>query len=154
MFLAVTCQHASGSCQSHSRPVLNLREASRKYIELSPSTPSFLTLRFYKKDLTPTPNLLRISGQYSLCLGISLHTPMKRNKRDGIDDASNEQKRQKTNNNAKSKEALDNTSSKTGAVTVHDVDNFVATCTADPDSSGNARHDEQQQKQQSKETTE
>ncbi len=55
MFLAFTCQHTSGACQSHSRPVLNLREASRKYIELSPSTPPFLTLRFYEKDLTPTP---------------------------------------------------------------------------------------------------
>jgi hypothetical protein len=62
MFLAVTCQHASGACQSHYRPVLNLREASRKYVELSPSTLLFLTLRFYEKDLTPTPNLLRISG--------------------------------------------------------------------------------------------
>ena len=81
-------------------------------------------------------------------------TPTKRNKRDGINDASNERKHQKTNNNAKSKEALDNTSSKTGTVTVHVVDNSVATCTADPDSSGNARHDKQQQKQQSKETTE
>jgi hypothetical protein len=27
MFLAVTCQHTSGACQSHSRPVLNLHEA-------------------------------------------------------------------------------------------------------------------------------
>ncbi len=70
MFLAVTCQHASGACQSHSRPVLNLREASQKYVELSPSTPPFLTLRFYEKDLTPTPNLLRISGRYSLRSGI------------------------------------------------------------------------------------
>jgi hypothetical protein len=70
MFLTVTCQHASGVCQSHSRPVLNLREALRKYIELSPSTLLFLTLRFYEKDLTPTPNLLRISGQYSLRLSI------------------------------------------------------------------------------------
>ncbi len=71
MFLAVTCQHASGACQSHSHPVLNLREALRKYIELSPSTPAFLTLQFYEKDLTPTPNLLRISGKYSLRSGIS-----------------------------------------------------------------------------------
>ncbi len=70
MFLAVTCQHASGACQSHSLPVLNLREASQKYVELSPSTPPFLTLRFYEKDLTLTPNLLRISGQYSLRSGI------------------------------------------------------------------------------------
>ncbi len=70
MFLAVTCQHASGACQSHSRPVLNLREALRKYTELSTSTPPFLTLQFYEKDLTPTPNLLQISGQYSLRLGI------------------------------------------------------------------------------------
>ena len=73
MFLAVTCQHASGACQSHSRLVLNLREALRKYVELSPSTPPFLTLRFYEKDLTPTPNLLRISGRYSLRLGIFSH---------------------------------------------------------------------------------
>ncbi len=75
MFLAVRCQHASGACQSHSRLVLNLREASRKYVELSPSNPLFLTLRFYKKDLTLTPNLLRISGQYSLRLGISFQSP-------------------------------------------------------------------------------
>jgi hypothetical protein len=73
MFLAVTCQHTSGACQSHSRPVLNLLESSRKYVELSPSTPPFLTLQFYKKNLTPTPNLLQISGQYSLHLGISFH---------------------------------------------------------------------------------
>ncbi len=46
---------------------------------------------------------------------------------------------------------MDDTSS---AVTVHDVNNSMATCTADPDSLGNARHDKQQQKQQSKETTE
>jgi hypothetical protein len=70
MFLAVTCQHGSGACQSHSCPVLNLCEASRKYVELSPSTPPFLTLQFYEKDLMPTPNLLQISSQYSLCLGI------------------------------------------------------------------------------------
>jgi hypothetical protein len=38
MLLAVTCQHASGACQSHSCPVLNLREASRKYVELSPTS--------------------------------------------------------------------------------------------------------------------
>jgi hypothetical protein len=70
MFLAVTCQHTSGGCQSHSCPVLNLHEASRKYVELSPSSPPFLTLRFYEKDLTPTPNLLQISGRYSFCSGI------------------------------------------------------------------------------------
>ncbi len=74
MFLAVMCQHASGACRSHSRPVLNLCEASRKYLELSPSTPPFLTLQFYKIDLTPTPNLLQISGRYSLCSGISFRT--------------------------------------------------------------------------------
>jgi hypothetical protein len=66
MFLAVTCQQASGACQSHTRPVLNLCEASWKYVELSPRTPPFLTLRFYEKDLTPTMNLLQISGRYSL----------------------------------------------------------------------------------------
>jgi hypothetical protein len=70
MFLAVTYQHASGACQSHSCPVLSLREALRKYVELSPSTLQVLTLQFYKKYLTPTPNLLRISGQYSLRSGI------------------------------------------------------------------------------------
>ncbi len=70
MFLAVMCQHASGVCQSHSRMVLNLREALQKYIELSPSTPPFLTLRFYEKDLMLTPNLLQISGRYSLRSGI------------------------------------------------------------------------------------
>jgi hypothetical protein len=80
--------------------------------------------------------------------------PPKRNKRDGNNNASNKRKHKKTNNSAKSTEALDDTSSKTGAVTVHDVNNFVATCTADPDSLGNAQPDEQQQKQQSKETTE
>jgi hypothetical protein len=74
IFLAVTCQHASGACQSHSRPVLNLREALRKYVELFTSTLPFLTLQFYVKDLTPTPNLLRISGRYSLCLGISFQS--------------------------------------------------------------------------------
>ncbi len=52
MFLTVTCQHASGACQSHSRPVLNLCEALQKYVELSPSTLLFLTLQFYEKDLT------------------------------------------------------------------------------------------------------
>jgi hypothetical protein len=60
MFLVVRCQHASGACQSHSHLVLSLREASRKYVELSPSTPPFQTLRFHEKDLTPTQNLLRI----------------------------------------------------------------------------------------------
>ncbi len=60
MFLAVTCQHASGTCQSNTRPVLSLHEASRKCIELSPSTPPFLTLQFHEKDLMSTPNLLRI----------------------------------------------------------------------------------------------
>ncbi len=74
MFLAVTCQHASGACQSYSRLLLNLCEASWKYVELSPSTLPFLTLRFYKKDLTPTSNLLQISGKYYLRLGI-IDTP-------------------------------------------------------------------------------
>ncbi len=86
-----------------------------------------------------------------------LSTPPKRNKGDGNDDISNKQKRQKINNKAKSKEALMDTSSKTGAVTVnltvHDVNNIVATCTVDPNSLGNARHDKQQQKGQSNKTT-
>ncbi len=51
-----------------------------------------------------------------------------------------------------------NTSSKTGAVTVnltvHDVDNNIATRTADPNSLDNAQHDDQQQMGQSMETTE
>jgi hypothetical protein len=50
------------------------------------------------------------------------------------------------------------TSSKTGAVTVnltvHDVNSVVATCTVDPNSLGNARHEEQQQKRHSNKTTE
>jgi hypothetical protein len=85
-------------------------------------------------------------------------TPPKHNKQEGNNDVSNEQKRKKTNNDAKSKEALIDTSSKTGAVTVnltvHYVDNNVAACTADPNSSDNARHDKQQQTRQSMETTE
>jgi hypothetical protein len=85
-------------------------------------------------------------------------TPPKRNKRKGNNDVSNKQKRKETNDDTKSKEALIETSSKTGAVTVnltvHDVDNNVATRTADPDSSDNARHDKQQQTGQSMETTE
>jgi hypothetical protein len=60
MFLTVTCLHASGACQSHSRPVLSLPETSRKYVELSHSTPPFLTLQFHMKNLTLTPNLLQI----------------------------------------------------------------------------------------------
>jgi hypothetical protein len=35
MFLAVKCQHALGACQSHSRPVLSLCEASWKYVDFS-----------------------------------------------------------------------------------------------------------------------
>ncbi len=54
-------------------------------------------------------------------------TPPKRNKQKGNNNVSNKGKRKETNNNAKSKEALIDTSSKTGAVTVnltvHDVDN-------------------------------
>jgi hypothetical protein len=85
-------------------------------------------------------------------------TPPKHNKQKGNDDVSNEQKRKKTNNDAKSKEALIDTSSKTGAVTVnltvHNVDNNVVTRTADPGSSDNAHYDKQQQLGQSMETTE
>jgi hypothetical protein len=85
-------------------------------------------------------------------------TPPKRNKQKGNNDVSNEWKHKETNENAKSKEALIDTSSGTGTVTVnltvHDVDNNVATCTADPDSSDNARHNKQQQIEQSMETTE
>jgi hypothetical protein len=47
-------------CQFHSRPVLSLCEASRKYVEFSPSTLPLLTLQFHEKDLTLTPSLLQI----------------------------------------------------------------------------------------------
>jgi hypothetical protein len=56
----VSMRHVSGACQSHSCPVLSLREASWKYVELSHSTPPFLTLRFHEKDILPTPRLLRV----------------------------------------------------------------------------------------------
>jgi hypothetical protein len=58
----------------------------------------------------------------------------------------------------KAKGVWDDTTSKTSALTVdltmHDVKKSVATFTANPDSSGNACHDEQQQKEQSRETKE
>ncbi len=60
MFLVVRCQHASGTCQSRSRPIPSLREALRNYAELSQSTLPFLALQFYKKDLPPTPRLLQV----------------------------------------------------------------------------------------------
>ncbi len=60
MFLVVRCQHVSGVCHAHSCLVLNLREASRNYAELSHSTPPFLALRFHKKDLQLTPRLRRV----------------------------------------------------------------------------------------------
>jgi hypothetical protein len=60
MFLLVACQHVPGMCQSHFHPVLSLRKVLQKYVELSPNTPPFLTLRFREKDLTPTTNLLQI----------------------------------------------------------------------------------------------
>jgi hypothetical protein len=85
-------------------------------------------------------------------------TPPKRNKQKSNDNVSNKRKCKETNDNAKSNEALIDTSSKTGAVTVnltvHNVDNNVATHTADPDSLDNACHDKQQQTGQSMETTE
>ena len=56
----VRCQHASGACQSHSRPVPSLRESSQNYSELSHSTPLFLALLFFKKDLPPTTRLLQV----------------------------------------------------------------------------------------------
>jgi hypothetical protein len=54
------CQHASGACQSHFRPVQSLCKASRNYTVLSHSTQPFLALRFCKKDLLPTLRLLRV----------------------------------------------------------------------------------------------
>jgi hypothetical protein len=74
MFLTIRCQHASGTCQSHFRPVLCLREASRNYAELSHSTLPFLALCFYEKDLLPTPKLLKF-GRYSLCSGMFFQSP-------------------------------------------------------------------------------
>jgi hypothetical protein len=50
----------SGTCQSHPRPVLHLREALQNYMELSYSTPPFLVLCFHEKDLPPTPMLLQV----------------------------------------------------------------------------------------------
>ncbi len=85
-------------------------------------------------------------------------TPPKHNKQKGNNDVSNKQKHKETNDDAKSKEGLIYTSSKPGAVTVnltvHDVDNNVATHTADPDSLENECHKKQQQTGQSMETTE
>ncbi len=52
------CQHVSGACQSHFRPIQSLREASWNYTELSRSTLPFLALRFCEKDLPLTPRLL------------------------------------------------------------------------------------------------
>ncbi len=54
------CQHASGACQSHFRPVQSLREALQNYTELSRSNPPFLTLHFSEKYLTSTPRPLRV----------------------------------------------------------------------------------------------
>jgi hypothetical protein len=73
MFLTVRCQHVSGACQSHSRLVLSLREASQNYAELSHSTLPFLALCFYKKDLLPTLRLLRVRP-IPLC-GIFFQSP-------------------------------------------------------------------------------
>ncbi len=70
----VPCCHASGACQSHSRLVLSLREASWKYVELSPNTPLCLTLRFHEEVLSPTPNLLQIQP-ILLCTGIFFQSP-------------------------------------------------------------------------------
>ncbi len=64
----------SDTCQSHFRPVPNLREASRNYAELCHSTPPFPALHFYKKDLPPTPRLPKFS-QYSFRSGIFFQSP-------------------------------------------------------------------------------
>jgi hypothetical protein len=89
---------------------------------------------------------------------LSSTTP-RRNKQDDNDNDGSKQKRKKTKkDDAKSKKALNNTASKTGAVTLDltepDANNDVATHTADPNSSGNARPDKQLQKGQSTKTTE
>jgi hypothetical protein len=80
-------------------------------------------------------------------------TPPKRNKVDGTDDASTNQKHQKTTINAKGQQALDYTSSKTGAKTINSVDNPEASRDADANSTGNAQPDEQQTNLQSQGTT-
>jgi hypothetical protein len=82
------------------------------------------------------------------------YTPPKRNKQDSTDDASNDRKHQKNTNSAKGKQALEDTSCKTGAETVQDIVKYGVTCNADPDSLGNAQPNKQQPGQQSQETTE
>jgi hypothetical protein len=80
-------------------------------------------------------------------------TPPKCNKVDGTNDASTNKKRQKTTINAKGQQALDNTSSETGAKTIDNVDNPEASRNADAKSTGNAQPDEQQTNLQSQGTT-
>ncbi len=84
MFLAITCQHASGACRSHSRPVLNLREASRKYIELfsqySAVSDTPILWERSDADSESTPNLRPILPPlvhiwYSLRSGIFFQSP-------------------------------------------------------------------------------
>jgi hypothetical protein len=74
MLLTVRCQHAQGTCLSHFCPVLSLRKALQNYAELSHSTLPFLALRFYEKDLLPTPRLLQVRPILPL-LGIFFQSP-------------------------------------------------------------------------------
>jgi hypothetical protein len=53
--------HVAGTCQSQIRPVQSLRQALQIFMELSCSTPPFLTLCFYQErsdvDYEATPSL-------------------------------------------------------------------------------------------------
>ncbi len=80
-------------------------------------------------------------------------TPPKRNKVDGTNDASTNQKRQKNTINSKGQQATDDTSSKTGAKTINGVNNPEASRDADANSTGNAQPDKQQTNLQSQGTT-
>jgi hypothetical protein len=80
-------------------------------------------------------------------------TPPKRNKVNGTNDASTNQKHQKTTINAKGQQASDDTSSKTGAKTINNVNNLEASHDADANSTDNAQPDEQQTNLQSQGTT-
>ncbi len=82
-----------------------------------------------------------------------LRTPPKRNKVDGTNDASTNQKCQKNTINAKGQQALDDTSSETSAKTINNVNDPKASRDADANSTGNAQPDKQQTNLQSQGTT-
>jgi hypothetical protein len=76
-------------------------------------------------------------------------TPPKCNKEDGTNDASTNQKCQKTTINTKGQQASDDTSSKTGTKTINNVNDPKASCDADANSTSNAQPDKQQTNLQS-----